>query len=402
MGQRHPAIKPVLNDFGGLFNDCATRCELYLACGGKSTAPCGCAWPSSSGLRYKCDQCPILCRERKTKGINGLENDFLNHLATGRQLGQVSLQQNKSLIYPLFVPMLTNVYRGTVLPIRWAAADLDILYKRRKNKKAALKSHFDTAQSARAYLNVSSECQLWSILNGKDSYLESLWGLGKPERQQTFQHLLEIGFSVGTSATYSVSDLAIVKVNGKKITTPMPQTHNIYMLRRHNQVLHELQSSGFYSVPNLYWLEEDKLELNRWAKWLRDNPEIQSISRDFSSTRNRATVTNKLEELVYLLGAAGRSFHVIIVGTGVTNALIALKMLVSHGHTVTIVTSTPIYDARKCARRYEVENLGISRVPDRITPHSELILNNIVQFESLLRETALTISSQYNFLPNSL
>ncbi|AYQ30983.1 hypothetical protein DTQ70_01770 [Runella sp. SP2] len=314
-------------------------------------------------------------------------------MAEGKFLEQVSIQQERKLLFPLYVPYFTYFYQGKSLPIRWAAASIDTLFKRRVTLKGVLRTQFGTEVDTRRYLHVNGDCNLWVILNGKDSHLESFWGMGEENRLQTLQQLNEIGFSLGTGATFSVSDLT-------HMNTPMPQSHNIAMLKRHHQIIHELQKTGFYSTPNLYWNDEDRNEIERWANWLIANPNIQSISRDFTSTKNLSTVLIKMNELIQLLKMVGRSFHVVIVGTGVTTAPKVIELLARNGHTGTIVTASPIFDGGKSAIKYEIEHGAIVRVKDSDTARSELILNNMKVFEQMLSATVMRANSNYKFLKN--
>ena len=373
----HPVTST--SGFVGLFDNC-TACPAFTACGGARTAPCGCAWKAASGFRHKCSVCPLVCRDRREPGPNGSEYRFENYLAEGRFLEQLAVQQRKQELFPLYVPLLTQFnQKYQTLPVRWAAASVNTLLNSPKHLSATLKKSFNSETSARQFLSIKDGCDLWAIFNGKDSQLESMWGMGRAERSEMFSHLNDIGFSLATSATFSISDLTHRR-------TPMPQAHNVVMQTRHHQVSHELQTAGLNSVPNIYWRDGERTDIHRWARWLVENPDVQTISRDFTSTRRLPTALAKMNELMQLLELAERTFHIIIVGTGVISAPKLMQTLNRKGHTATIVTSAPIYDAGKCAVRYEFDDTesGIIKIKDGDTPRSELILNNMQIFEQML------------------
>ena len=379
-------------EFLGLFNNC-TACPAFSECGGAKTAPCGCAWPKLSDYRYKCSKCNLICCERQVPGPDGSIYRFENHLAEGRFLENLFVEQGEKKLFPLYVPLFTYFSKIKKLPLRWAAADIATLFNKRKRDKPILKSVFDTEYSAKRYLSIGNDCDLWAVLNAKDDHLEDFWGIGEEERLETFKHLKKIGFSFGTGATFSISDITNLK-------TPIPQSHNVTMLTRHHQVLHELHTAGLYSVPNIYWRDGEKKDLRRWANWLIDNPQIQSISRDFTSTRNLSTNLSKLNELMELLEYTGRTFNIMIVGTGAKTAPKIMQMLARNGHSGTVISSSPIYDAAKCAIRYEIDDEKIIRLKDGDTPRSELIIHNISVFENFLSEIVIQETGQHNFLRN--
>lgn len=380
--------KIAVNSYGGLFNDCATGCEAYAACGGfRSTAPCGCAWPAGNEMRKKCDKCYLLCRDRP---------DFVSRLVEGKLIEQLSIKHEQSICLPLFIPINTHDYQGSgsVLPIRWVAADLRIIFNLKKERPATLKSHFGAAETARRYLHVDSDCQLLTILNGKDKFLESFWGM---DRVKAFKDLKKLGFSVGTGPTYSVSELT-------PLGTPTPYAHHTAMLMRHHRVMSELQNAGMCAIPNLYWIDEDRQEINKWGEWLAANPLLHFISRDFTMTGNKETISKKVSELLQILKIAGRSFHILVVGTGATNAPLILQKLYESGHTASFITSAPVFHALK-NRKYRLtsDNRIIKEEPlsQNIGFH-ELILHNMNVFEeALLRAAGSSNSlslSGYNML----
>lgn len=377
--------------FGGLFaRECATLCEAYSACGGsRESAPCGCAWLASSGKRHKCEECSLVCRERRKAGLNGLEPDFTPHVNAGSLLEQAMVRQNSTMQYPLFIPTNTQNLKGMELPLRWAAADIKTLFNVRNPKP-----YFATRQSTQQYLQVGSDCKLIAVLNGKDSALENFWAM---KRRTVLEQLQSSGFSVGTGATYSVNDLT-------EDGTPMPYSHNAAMLMRHHQVVREIQAAGMESIPNLYWVDGDPREQKHWTEWLMLNTQIHTVSRDFSSTRKTEVVMNKLYELISLLNKAGRSFHVLIVGTGCNTAPLVLQELAKAGHSGSIVTGAPVHAARY-NMMYRLDYNGRivdEQLPNQTMPFPDLMWHNMEIFERALFKAVAGSGAEQKALPNVL
>lgn len=362
--------------FEGLFGNCQNSCQVYTLCGGDETAPCGCIWQEGDPNRYACAVCPLICKERKETNPAFRSYDYNKHILSGKLLSQVTISQSTITDLPLFIPTLTHVYKGGNLPLEWAAVDLKTLFKKR-----GLRKFFNSEAEARDYLHVDDQCKLIAVLNSKDVFLEDLWGLGEDVRTEAFKWLADLGFSIGTGATFSVSSYTYLK--GSVVRTP--NAHNIAMLSRHHRTIDELQASGLLTVPNLYWRDNNPFELAQWKVWLLRNSSVNIVSRDFTSTRDKTNVLAKVNELVSLLNQVGRKFHVLIIGTGAVIGPMVLEKLLQNNHSGSIITSSPIFDAIKSARKYSFESGVLRRVEDKITPPPALILNNLANFEAQLK-----------------
>jgi len=376
--------------------ECRTRCEAYGVCGGsRTTAPCGCAWPLDSGKRYQCAECYLVCRDiRRVDPVSGQlgECSFARHIAAGYSLEQTHIIHEDQPRFPLFIPLHTQDYQGSGLPLRWVGVDVRWLFNVRKQGPATLKAAFATRDTARSYLKVGAGCELLAVLNGEDWMLEKFWQMA---RQPALHQLAAVGFRASTGATFSVTPLTT-------LGTPVPFAHHSAMLMRHHRVLAETQAAGLYSAPNLYWLDGDQRELRRWAQWLRANPQILTVSRDFTSTPAGTVIARKVQELLFLLQQAGRPFHVLVVGTGPINAPPVLQALVAAGHTATIVTSAPIMKAQS-GGRYEFTSTGelitVASDPDQCS-FAELIEHNLALFEQRLFAAVAGTPAAAVALPN--
>lgn len=364
---------------GSLFDDCSSKCAAFAVCGGKRiTAPCGCAWPTTSEKRYQCHKCYLICRERGTQALhkNLKVPDFNTEIANGYSLDQVEL------IQPLFKPpahvaLFTEKYKEGKLNLSWVAVDVRSLFNCRKKKGAELKPVFNDVKSVKKYLNVPENCRLIAVLNGEDKLLESVWAM---KRREMLKKLKEIGFEICTGPTFSIAQFT-------SAGTTTPFSHHTAMYMRHHRVLSEIQSAGLCGVPNLYWLDGDKRQLTDWSDWLIKNRDIYMISKDFTSTRRWSLVHPKLQELLKLLEVTGRTFHILIVGSGQTNARKITEILSSEGHTVSIITSAPIMKALH-GQKYFINSdgkLSDSSVPKSEETTSMLMISNLDTFNAALK-----------------
>lgn len=362
-----------------LFEDCATHCEAYHACsgGGYDTAPCGCAWKPTDERRYQCKTCYLICRERQSDYSPSSHLDtFAAHVAAGLPLARLHLDQGQPGSFPLFIPTKTADIAGQEvrLPLRWAAVDAKGLLNWRQQKGASLKPAFVNALATRDHLNISPECELLAVFNAQDKILESFWAM---PRRQALGALRASGFAAATGPTFSVSTLT---TGG----TLVPRAHNLVMQMRHHQVAAELQASGLTTIPNLYW--EDWREQQEWVTFLKANPAVNVVSRDFTRTRSQRVFAEKLNGLLALLSAVGRPFHVLVVGAGPAHAANALFRLAEAGFTGSIITSDPILKASH-GMRYERNEYG--RLTSISSPESSIIqlsIHNMRLFEELLFE----------------
>lgn len=393
-----PANKKTRNTFGNLFDElyaveCITKCELYSACGGnKQSAPCGCTWPASSGMRHKCDKCDLICRERTKDGPHGPESDVIPHISTGSLLDQVRVEQTSRAQFPLFIPTKTEFLAKDhkLTSLRWVAADVRTLFN-----ATDLDPHFATDGSTREYLRVNSECNLIAVMNGKDHYLEAFWAI--KQRRTLFERLHKSGFSVGTGATFSVTELT-------EKNTIMPSFHNATMLMRHHRVVQEIQAAGIDSIPNLYWVDGDQKELQRWADWLIENTGIYTVSRDFTSTREKHTVVKKIRDLLLLLNKVNRPIHVLIVGTGCKIAPLIVRELAKAGYSSYVITSAPIQHAYRNAE-YQMSDDGqimVHKRGDQSIPFSDLMQRNMKVFEQALFDAVKGTGIEHEAIVNVL
>ncbi|PSL19210.1 hypothetical protein [Chitinophaga ginsengisoli] len=361
-----------------LFDDCATNCEAYAACGGcRTTAPCLCVYPMGDSLRYACNKCQYLCRERGVycNSPNLKVKSFEEEFAQGQLLNEVKFSQTKHSL-PVFIPESTHVFRHEKKFTEWVAVDIRSLFLFPRQEGAILRDRFNDAKSLREFLNVSDSCKLVAILNGNDRKLESFWA-GK--RKFLLKKIASLGFSICTSPTYSLNSLTTTGA-------PVPALHNVSMLMRHHRVLTEINEAELCAVPNLYTLDRDRRQIREWGEWLKSNTGINIVSRDFTSTRSWDTVKIKLDDLIQTLKLAGRSFQVIIVGTGHANAIKVATTLSSSGHIPTIVTAAPILKAIK-GGKYHLTNehaLKADVCPKDEMNKSDLIWHNLNLFEEAL------------------
>lgn len=350
---------------------CQQHCFAFAKCGGGyATAPCQCAWKTSSPSYRNCGACYLICLQRTVSVRGRLVDSARQQYVAGLDWQDVALSQHIEGDFPLFIPVRTADFPagGGLLPLRWAAADgTQIIERILAGRTAAPK--FASPARLRAYLRVVDDCRLLAIMNTQDKLLERFWAMR--DRVGKFQRLASYGFELSTGATFSVTE-------DTTENTPVPRFHNLVMQRRHLRVVSEIQQAGLTSVPNLYWLDER--EEQRWITWLICNPTVRYVSRDFTRTRQGTAFEERLAALIKLLNQAGRSFHVFLVGPGPAVAAKALNCLATSGHTGTIITSDPILQGMK-GKLYNTAFRAIS-APARTKP--DVVLENIELFETQL------------------
>ena len=370
-----------MSDFSGqtaLFDDfndafCQQQCFAFAKCGGGyATAPCQCAWRSTSSRYLQCKECPLICL-RRLDTVNGLPvGSARQQYRDGLDLRDLSVSQRIKGEFPLLIPLRTSNFpvEGGVLPLRWAAVDATQL-KERILTKASPNPKFATPEEIRTFLRVSNDCRLMAVMNAQDKILERVWEMD--DRIGQFQLLASYGFELSTGTTFSVTELTVE-------STPVPRFHNLVMQRRHHRMVGEIQKAGLMAVPNLYWLDDREEDL--WVWWLLQNPAVRFLTRDFTRTRQGVSFHKKMNALLGLLNKAGRTFHVFLVGPGPAVAAAALRRLAEYGHSGTIITSDPIMQGMYG----KLYNGQFKATSFRTKPKHELVLDNIEIFETHLLE----------------
>lgn len=364
-----PSQFSLLGDLNDAF--CQQHCFAFAKCGGGyGTAPCQCAWKMSSPSYRQCNECYLVCLQRKVAARNRPIDDARNQYKAGLDWQDVALSQRSAEDFPLFIPVRTADFPDGegVLPLRWAAADATQIIQRLLAGRTATPK-FAGPQHVRAYLRVAADCRLLAVMNAQDKLLERFWAMR--DRIGQFQRLASYGFELSTGATFSV-------IEDTTEGTPVPRFHNLVMQRRHLRVVSEIQQAGLAAVPNLYWF--DDREEQKWITWFTRNPTVRYVSRDFTRTRQGAALEEKLTTLAGLLDRVGRSFHVFLVGPGPAIAAQALRFLATHGHTGTVITSDPILQGMK-GKLYGPD---FRAVPAPAKSKPDVVLENIDLFETHL------------------
>jgi hypothetical protein len=368
---------------------CQQQCFAYAKCGGGyATAPCQCAWRNTSSRYLQCKSCPIICLRRIVAVKGQPVDDARQHYKDGLDLFDLKISQGLEESFPLFIPLRTADFPkgGGALPLSWAASDATQV-KERLLTGPVTNPRFINSEGVRSFLRVTDECRLMAVMNAQDKVLERFWKLS--DRIGRFQQLASYGFELSTGATFSVTELT-------EENTPMPRFHNLVMQRRHNRVLSEIQRAGLTSVPNLYWL--DNREERWWVEWLQQNPLVRYVSRDFTRTRHKAAVQEKLAALLNLLDKTGRPFHVFLVGLGPAIAASALQHLAKAGHTGTVLTSDPIMQGIH-GKLYDQE---LKPQSTKSMLKYELVLTNIELFETGLLEAIDSLATPWKASRNSI
>ena len=339
---------------------CETKCALYEACGGSSAAPCTCVWKDPE-KRHNCEECHLVCRERRD-----VSDPYHTHLQSGAALADISLRQD-SYTFPLLIPTRTrDLKKGIQLRPEWAGITLKNLLSEGRGK-GRVSDLLTSAGALKEKLRLSENTKLLAVLNGKDYQLEAFWGM---ERKDLYRHLSALGFSGVTGPTFSITS----EFDMDPIT---PASHNVLMLRRHHQVVAELQlCTEAAVVPNIYWRNEQ--DRNRWTEWLNANVEVSIVSRDFSMTRTGLPFDRELQGFLQIIEPVNRRLHVLLLGVAAGNAYTCLRRLAAHGCTASIVTGDPIMTAINGGNRLVARSDGrLLKSHDREVERSDLALSNL-------------------------
>lgn len=342
---------------------CAQFCEMYDACEGSASAPCGCSREPPE-RRYECESCYVLCRERRAPGFR-VEQQLLE----GIDLGELQINQAPSHQFPTFIPLSTHE-SVSMLPLAWAGVDARSLLNKAKKKPVRPKSYLCGDSPIEGHLSLAESANLIAVLNGQDWLLEGFWGM---KREDLWESLARYRFAAVTGPTFSITR------EGKGF----PASHNVFMQRRHHKVMQEVQEHGLFAIPNIYWRDED--DIRRWQDWLVTQANVQVVTRDFSRTKRNPSFQRELSEFIKLLAGLKRPLHVLLVGVGPVNGLTALRELSYVGCTASIISSYPIREAVTKGRELSLSTSGaLSAEQNLSVPREQLIVKNIQAVEGYL------------------
>jgi hypothetical protein len=334
---------------------CIEECNIYNDCGGGKFAPCGCIQTENS-KKYDCDNCSYICTERKgQKDVHMLLSEGLDLLNL-----KVKNYFNTELL-PLFIPLGTR-NADSVQSLSWIGVEFSELIT--KGKLPKLNKYIDgNSSNIYKHLNVTNNTGLIAVLNANDEFLENFWGM--PYRQNFYSALKNSGFSIVTGPTFSVI----------REETGYPAPQNIVMQNRHHKIISEIQDSGLIPAPNIYWRNE--LDMKNWIDWLNKN-QISIISRDFSMTKKGNEFNLQLEEFISIVKALNYHLHILLVGVGLKNGVVALRKLLKLNVTVSIVSHDPAITAARVGKEYKISHAGkLEKFLNKNFSRKSLVAENI-------------------------
>lgn len=300
------------------------------ACGGGPDAPCGCVHGiagEESERRYDCENCPVICRERRVPKPDGTGTwTYRDEVQAGLPLDRLRLVQRDLGPLPPFIPTRTHEMNVKVRPpFPWVGVDLKTLLSVRDDGSATPRKLTRNGPTEfRQALRVDPSTKVVAVLNGRDNLLEGLWGMD-PE---TFSGILrDLGIDLVTGPTFSVYG-------------DRPAAHNVVMMLRHHRSADDLAAGGLTVAPNLYW--RTAADRRRWVSWLTREEDVSVVSRDFSRTGNRASFEPQFRGLLEIAKQVERPLHVLLVGVGVAKGPQALDRLARAGATGSFVTAKPV------------------------------------------------------------
>lgn len=352
--------------------DCRNECEIYAACGGSETAPCGCIYKGTARA-YRCSTCHLTCRDWRGSHNEFPSKAWWHELEQGRRIEAIHPNDISPPPLPLLIPTLTDRLQSAVrLPVSWFGVQLESLINIRKDGSGSIKGWVEKEDLAR-FQRVTGTAEPIGILHGDDPVLEAFWGL---PFDQVCLMLRVLGVRITTSPTFSVYG------DGDK----WPACQSVMMMYRHNRYVHELSRAGFIVAPNLYWRRKE--EFYEWLEWLQHHRKVVLVSRDFSMTKQGAEWQEEFKNLVELMHLVGRPMHILLLGVGEAKAADAIASLADIGSTCSIISGQPTMLAQGGEKISEVSS---GRDAERSLDRGALAVLNYDAFEERLVTLSTTL-----------
>lgn len=303
--------------------DCAS-CFAFSECGGAPSAPCTCRWTGTR--RHDCDSCSLNCVERRIIGPNlEIIDSFRDQLSDGLPLGLLRVEQSELVRLPSGIVVKSSALPpGTVLQEEWVGVHLrDVIAIANGGRSRWVR----TRTGLHARLKVSRDTRLLAVLNGNDHLLERLWAMN---RDRMFKVFRRIGLTTITGPTFSVTAEPL----------DVPASHNVTMMMRHHRFCAEASAAGLRVIPNVYCRSERQADM--WIEWLRANPNVHTIARDFSRTKDHHRFEPELAELMGIVRGANRRLHVVVSGIGEAKFDLVGAAMRAHGSSLSILSSRAV------------------------------------------------------------
>lgn len=353
-------------------------CPAESFCTDRFTSPCGCRYPRSHSLYRECARCVYDCRQRD--GVAGVQvAELLRRY--GDSIPSFAAVESPAGPFPVFLPLRTEQFpSGDIIPFRMTAVGPRNLFRQRSDGSLYLRPELSDPLHFRHALRISNGASVACILSANDDILS---GLRAFPRERLFDRLHACGIRVVTAPTFSIYR------ESRQWSTYQNHVHRAM----HNLVLHELNDAGFHAIPNLYWRTRE--DIGKWSQWLRHNPGVNLVSRDFSRSKQPGMFGDHLDGLLDLVNDCGRRMHVFLVGVGVRNGQEAIRLLADRGHTATVVSAHPILAASSGGRHFAT-TAGGWRMVSSSRPRVDLMMENLVVAEDVLLSSALRYPELYS------
>jgi len=359
---------------GNLWQANCHKCSLWNICGGAPSAPCECVHTGED--KYNCQECRIVCRERKAAPTNLISEDtFHDQIAAGIPLHKLKIAQpTNNPQFPIYTPLHTNKLSSSA-DFTYVGIPVDKILTAPKSKYPSLRKYVTNIDELEKHFNTISSNKYIAILNGADEYLEALWRM--PDRNKLYEKFKELGIQYVTGPTFSIID-----------EPGVPASHNITMLLRHNRIVNELTDFGLIPIPNIY--TRSQYNIQQWKKWLALNFQVTHIAFDYSLQSKGRNVDKHIMKSLTLLDGLKRDFHIFFTGIGTMNGLFINDKLQNSGHSFSIITGEPIIKGAKGGQKLSVEKGSIKYVAKPEYPKEALAKYNVALFRDLLKNKSET------------
>ncbi len=316
----------------GIVSASCPGCGLFDVCGGiqPERALLNCFDLACCGTG-KCDRvCPYKQADfmKRLEEVRGLRFDDL------KPVSQTPIE------LPQYVPVVYHRYRRHDL-FDYPMVALDtyrvIRLNQQKYQTVAsnpldLRSTFGLAPGVRVILRGTA----------RDPFLERYWQYS--QRDEAARQLAALGMSLAIPPNFS----HFLRV---------PRTDNLFNRKRQLICIEEMNGAGLMVAPHLSAVTHGDWDF--WFQYLRDNPSIQYVSKEFQTgNKNRTQGQLAINAIASLQDALGRSLHPVIIGGTQFAELFATRF-----RTFTLIDAEPFAKTHH-RRRFD---LGAGKRPWRET-----------------------------------
>ena len=290
----------------------------------------------------------------ETIGENSIDRDDWEMDIRGMQLDDVVARDIVEPYLPHYIP---NVPRGNQALYNDYAPE----YVTVNIGKIVSPVKLKVATSLNEALGLPPSTKVIIQCYGKDRLIENIW----PNREEVLRELYRLKPYAITSVNYSIWD---------------SQNHfeQLMNIKRGLLTFEMMQDIGLPAILHIYWTGLETLRT--WAKWIADNPSVNTVAINLQTLRKKEDWDKAMAELRYFTSIVPRQLHYLITGPITVDRIKEVKSIFGS------ITLSNGYAAYKARAHYQLA-MDEEGVYDFYSPdsHGQILSRGVAMYDDFMQ-----------------